>query len=124
MPSAAPGKRSRSSPAFPDRYSHQQDDVEIAARAAEIQLVNRLAFALILLAALSGCGEKVPRLSPVGPGDIIVAFGDSLTYGTGAPEHESYPAVLAHLVNRKVVRAGVPGEVLQFTPGDGPEIGG
>ncbi len=65
---------------------------------------------LFALVAAS-CGEKVPRLSPVGPGDVIVAFGDSLTYGTGVSEHESYPAVLAQLVNRKVVRAGVPGEV-------------
>jgi acyl-CoA thioesterase I len=73
--------------------------------------MKRLAFALVLALVVASCGEKVPRLSPVGPGDVIVAFGDSLTYGTGASEHESYPAVLAQLVNRKVVRAGVPGEV-------------
>lgn len=69
--------------------------------------------AVVLIAAsIAGCGrEKVPKLSPVGPNDVIVAFGDSLTHGTGASEAESYPAVLGELIKRKVVRAGVPGEV-------------
>lgn len=58
-----------------------------------------------------GCGEKVPQLTRLAPTDVIVAFGDSLTFGTGAAEAESYPAVLASLVGRPVVRSGVPGEV-------------
>jgi lysophospholipase L1-like esterase len=66
---------------------------------------------LAILCVLASCGGKVPPLAKVGANDVIVAFGDSLTYGTGAAEHESYPQVLAPLIGRKVVSAGVPGEI-------------
>ena len=75
-----------------------------AARTAQWVMV---ALSLVLLA---GCGGKTPLLPRLGTGDVIVAFGDSLTYGTGAAESESYPAVLAQLIGRGVVRSGVPGE--------------
>jgi lysophospholipase L1-like esterase len=64
----------------------------------------------MLTAALVACG-KLPQLPRLAPGDVVVAFGDSLTYGTGANPDESYPAVLGRMTGRQVISAGVPGEV-------------
>ncbi len=62
----------------------------------------------LALAACSGGGADLPRLAP---GDVILAFGDSITFGTGAGREESYPAVLSKRIGFEVVNAGVPGEV-------------
>jgi acyl-CoA thioesterase-1 len=70
--------------------------------------IGALLAAFMLLA--SGCGQH-PKLPPLAAGAVILAFGDSLTYGTGANEEESFPAQLARLTGRRVVREGVPGEV-------------
>jgi lysophospholipase L1-like esterase len=65
--------------------------------------------AIFIFTACSS-GGKGPRLAD---GAVILAFGDSLTFGTGAAPSESYPAVLERLVGRKVINAGIPGEVTE-----------
>ena len=70
---------------------------------------------------LGGCGGSTPKVAKLATTDVVLAFGDSLTYGTGAKAEESYPAVLSQLLSRNVVRAGGPGEQtaggLQRLPG-------
>jgi lysophospholipase L1-like esterase len=65
---------------------------------------------VVLLLLGVGCSDQ-PALSAIPRDGIILAFGDSLTYGTGVPDHQSYPAVLQTLTGHKVIRSGVPGEV-------------
>jgi lysophospholipase L1-like esterase len=59
---------------------------------------------------VAGC-NKPPAIRPLAADSTVLAFGDSLTFGTGARPEESYPSVLAGLLGCAVANAGVPGEV-------------
>lgn len=65
---------------------------------------------LILLLTLSSCGSE-HALYPLTKDKPILAFGDSLTYGYGAKQADSYPAILSQLLDIEVINEGISGEV-------------
>lgn len=74
-----------------------------------MRILHSLTFALAL--ALAACGGSKAKIERLAPDAVVLAFGDSLTFGSGAGPGESYPAVLARRTGLKVVSSGVPGEV-------------
>ena len=49
-------------------------------------------------------------VEPLSDNDVIVCFGDSLTYGTGASPGMDYPSRLAEMLGKEVINAGIPGD--------------
>ena len=64
-----------------------------------------------MVIAIAGCGDKGARIAKLPADAVVLAFGDSLTFGTGATPDKSYPALLERKIGRKVVVSGIPGEV-------------
>lgn len=59
--------------------------------------------------SMTGCGSE-PQQEAVPAGSIVIALGDSLTYGYGASLDAAYPKVLADLSHWTVINAGVNGD--------------
>jgi len=70
---------------------------------------TRPAAILCILALCAGCRSH-PTIRRLSDSSVVVAFGDSLTSGTGAGKTESYPSVLSEMLECRVINAGVPGE--------------
>jgi len=65
----------------------------------------------IIVSILLGACSSQPQLPQLSDNARILAFGDSLTYGTGSRPDENYPAVLARLTGLEVINEGIPGEI-------------
>ncbi|MGD8566645.1 MAG: GDSL-type esterase/lipase family protein [Gammaproteobacteria bacterium] len=66
---------------------------------------------MVCLLWVAACSDKVPPLDKLPEDAVVVAFGDSLTYGTGAKDDETYPYYLSQIIQREVINAGNPGEL-------------
>lgn len=65
---------------------------------------------MFLILFIAGCDSNQP-LKALPSDAVILSFGDSLTFGTGADKSESYPALLQSALSQQVINAGVPGEI-------------
>lgn len=62
---------------------------------------------------LSACDKPTPVFEQLSPDAVILAFGDSLTYGSGASQNADYPTILSTLSSHEIINAGIPGEISQ-----------
>lgn len=76
-----------------------------------MKIFKKLVFTLLLMTLLTSCDSDDQKLTTLRPNDILLAFGDSLTLGVGTRPELSYPVHLSRFLARKVVNAGVSGEV-------------
>ena len=65
---------------------------------------------VILLAGYKFITSTHQDFDNLSAGQKIIAFGDSLTYGTGATSGKDYPSQLSKMVSRPVINAGVSGD--------------
>ncbi|MDY6904463.1 MAG: arylesterase [Thermodesulfobacteriota bacterium] len=75
------------------------------------QLFHCYLFAFLTVVGFLGVGCDNSQLTTLSEDGVIVAFGNSLTRGTGVSAENSYPAALARMTGRTVINAGIPGEV-------------
>ncbi len=66
--------------------------------------------AIVLFSSLLVACDDPPRYPALAPGATVLAFGDSITHGTGARKGEDYATRLAQRSGWEIVNAGIPGD--------------
>ena len=67
-------------------------------------------FAVALLLNTCGKSKKLPFIPA---GKAVLAFGDSVTFGTGATPGEDWPTLLARQTGWLIENAGIPGDTAE-----------
>lgn len=65
---------------------------------------------------LAACGGAT-KLAAILPGSKVLAFGDSVTFGTGAAPGEDWPSRLAAMTRWSVINAGIQGDTAEAAIG-------
>lgn len=78
------------------------------------RLLLFIPLALLLLVA---CSDPPPAYQSLGRDAAVLAFGDSVTHGTGAQAGEDFPTLLARDTGWQVINAGVAGDTAEKARG-------
>jgi acyl-CoA thioesterase I len=73
-------------------------------------LLLQLMAGLPAVAALAGCGKRKSSAAALKPDARVLALGDSLTFGYGAPPDAAWPVKLGELTGWQVDNAGLNGD--------------
>lgn len=77
-----------------------------ASAASRLRLFISLAFFSLIVA----CSDSPSGYQTLPQDSVVLAFGDSVTHGTGAGEGEDFPTLLSQATGWVVINAGVPGD--------------
>ena len=67
---------------------------------------------VVVALLVSGCGRG-SAVTPLSAGSVVLAFGDSVTFGTGAGPGEDYPSQLARISGWQLLNHGIPGDTAE-----------